>query len=1076
MRETPWRILRKTALGLVACALALTWAQTGMTADCVVVRGQDPLDVLQVQVKHNVWFILDGSGSMSNPFPGGTGRKIEEANDVIEDVLGTFVDAGGEPLVNWGFRYFLCNNRSGGFCDGVGFEGAIGLDRCSDQFVSTCGGLIADPIEPPACEEPNKIQKIKDRLQIVEGNNRGLTPNGISLDQLSTQIANGFLGTLLPGQKNFIILLTDGWDTCECNSMVWDGEPAPVLRGDSLDRTPSLPVVLPPVGGCQQSLVRSYNSGLKGEDAFLRLNGGNATANLGDIWVVGMGLGTQPCATQTENLGLINHLAWEASGASLGNPRAHGALFASNRDELLDRLLDVLSNIAVPTTEVTLGSPIVGSVKELMQLTGATDANGVAFVRQDFLASGGADFEVINRRNQLRNNILFTTTVQLPDWRGHFRATNIFEVQADGTRTADLSAPVWDAGEKLQARDPDDRQIFFNRAVPVGTVPPAPIPFDTTNALPGDLGVAAGFLKELDPTGVGAATDADAAAIVIGIIRGKRLVISSTTGFYDMGALNLVEVDAFLESTWKLYDITSAPAIVLAPPRSATDDPPVPSAEYSSFFGAHINRQTIAYLSSNGGMVHAFRADNGHELYGYIPHDVLTRLQDFVRKIVSDSNGIANHEFFMATSPIVKDAFLQPSVNGIPEWRTVLSFGRGRGGKFVSALDITLAGNWDGQPPDDALPGGGGFEAPRLLFTVGNNDGVVDLDNSGEPDNNYDGMGETWSLPAMGRVRATNVEGQWVVFFGGGYGCTATDEGKFFYVLKLEDGSIYAKLGPIEDAVGPGDVGIDENALVASPVLYNPHEPGVNDGQDFTTRAYIGDLQGFVYKLVAEDPDPDNWVFDVLFEVTSEADQVLGQGEHNQPITARASLIKLSNSPDVLVFVGTGGDRRVDLAGLDRFKMVGIVDNGTSEGQLYLSADGPLFFDLQEVFRVTVAPVAARNDPTNGVVFFASSRLDIDLDVCAGGFDSTLTAIGATGGLGTFDMDPSLAGVQGQVDLGAGKVQGLYHRDEHLYVSLSGGIGFPSETQVLGGDTFPTPPVGGSNLQLLVETFRMSPF
>ena len=364
-----------------------------------------------------------------------------------------------------------------------------------------------------------------------------------------------FLGTLLPGQKNFIILLTDGWDTCECNSMVWDGEPAPVLRGDSLDRTPSLPVVLPPAGGCQQSLVRSYNSGLKGEDAFLRLNGGNATANLGDIWVVGMGLGTQPCATQTENLGLINHLAWEASGASLGNPRAHGALFASNRDELLDRLLDVLSNIAVPTTEVTLGSPIVGSVKELMQLTGATDANGVAFVRQDFLASGGADFEVINRRNQLRNNILFTTTVQLPDWRGHFRATNIFEVQADGTRTADLSAPVWDAGEKLQARDPDDRQIFFNRAVPVGTVPPAPIPFDTTNALPGDLGVAAGFLKELDPTGVGAATDADAAAIVIGIIRGKRLVISSTTGFYDMGALNLVEVDAFLENTWKLYDI-----------------------------------------------------------------------------------------------------------------------------------------------------------------------------------------------------------------------------------------------------------------------------------------------------------------------------------------------------------------------------------------------------------------------------------------------------------------------------------------------------------------------------------------
>ena len=68
------------------------------------------------------------------------------------------------------------------------------------------------------------------------------------------------------------------------------------------------------------------------------------------------------------------------------------------------------------------------------------------------------------------------------------------------------------------------------------------------------------------------------------------------------------------------------------------------------------------------------------------------------------------------------------------------------------------------------------------------------------------------------------------------------------------------------------------------PFFTNPHEPGVNDGLDFTTRAYIGDLQGFVYKLVAEDPDPDNWEFDVLFEVTSEADQALGQGEHNQPL------------------------------------------------------------------------------------------------------------------------------------------------------------------------------------------------
>ncbi len=53
---------------------------------------------------------------------------------------------------------------------------------------------------------------------------------------------------------------------------------------------------------------------------------------------------------------------------------------------------------------------------------------------------------------------------------------------------------------------------------------------------------------------------------------------------------------------------------------------------------------------------------------------------------------------------------------------------------------------------------------------------------------------------------------------------------------------------------------------------------------------------------------------------------------------------------------------------------------------------------------------------------------------------------------------------------------GLFHRDEHLYVSKSGGIGMAGETMVLGSDTFPTPPVGTGQLHLLVESFRPSPF
>ncbi len=49
----------------------------------------------------------------------------------------------------------------------------------------------------------------------------------------------------------------------------------------------------------------------------------------------------------------------------------------------------------------------------------------------------------------------------------------------------------------------------------------------------------------------------------------------------------------------------------------------------------------------------------------------------------------------------------------------------------------------------------------------------------------------------------------------------------------------------------------------------------------------------------------------------------------------------------------------------------------------------------------------------DGVVFFASTRAELDLVTCTTDFSSSLTATGATAGLGAFDVDPSTAGMQG---------------------------------------------------------------
>jgi hypothetical protein len=744
-------------------------------------------------------------------------------------------------------------------------------------------------------------------------------------------------------------------------------------------------------------------------------------------------------------------------------------------------LLNILAQVGVPTATVSLAASVVGSVKEVVP----TNTNP-SLTAADMLASGVGDTEVRGRRAAHRNNVLFTSSVDTPGFDGHLKAFNIFEVQPDSSRLADFTE-LWDAGEVLQNRqlNADPRRIYFNRSD--GTGGQLSSAMGATSLAPADLGVAAGFLSGLDPTGVGAKTDADAVEIVEKVIQGWRLVIDSVDGFYTSGGASLnfseFETDG-MTRVWKLRESTrSAPAVVLNPPRSPDVDPLEPAVEYSNFFDIQINRMTVVYMGTNGGMIHAFRADTGYEIYGYIPGDLLLKLPRLVENLVAGANGVLNHQFFVASSATVEDAFLQDALSGNPEWRTVLAFGRGRGGKFLTALDITDVGEWDGTSTL-ALPAG--FQPPELLFTVGNRDGFVDLDVNGE---DYDGLGETWSVPVMGRVQNGTPEGQWVLFAGSGYGCEGTEEGRFLYVLQLEDGTVYRKLGPIPDVVdgAAGEPGVDQNALVATPALFNPHEPGVNDGRNFITRVYIGDLQGLMHKLDCTDPDPVNWEFGVFFEVTSEADVAAGQGSHDQPIAVQAAILKLSTTNRIFLFVGTGGDSRVEQQEPGRFKMVGMEDADSVStiaasdpafvGSLIPTDTGDLFFfDLDEGHRVLVPPVAARNTSTNGVVFFASTSAELELVACRLEFASTLTAAGVTGGLGAFDLDPTLAGSQGVVDLGAGKTTGLFHRDAHLYVGKSGGIGIASETMVLGSATFPSPPPMTGGLHLLVETFRLSPF
>ena len=66
----------------------------------------------------------------------------------------------------------------------------------------------------------------------------------------------------------------------------------------------------------------------------------------------------------------VGTIAWMAGGANLVPQRARslmpGPFFTEDQAKLVNDLRDILARIGIPETEVTLGTPIVSSVREVI--------------------------------------------------------------------------------------------------------------------------------------------------------------------------------------------------------------------------------------------------------------------------------------------------------------------------------------------------------------------------------------------------------------------------------------------------------------------------------------------------------------------------------------------------------------------------------------------------------------------------------------------------------------------------------------------------------------------------------------
>lgn len=269
--------------------------------------------------------------------------------------------------------------------------------------------------------------------------------------------------------------------------------------------------------------------------------------------------------------------------------------------------------------------------------------------------------------------------------------------------------------------------------------------------------------------------------------------------------------DDFRERNSVLGDIVySAPAFVGDQSYGYSILPSAAGAAYAGYVNGKSSKRDAVLLGANDGMLHAFDAADGSELFGYVPRQLLAHLSELTEQDYS-------HRYYVDGSPAVADAYLNDA------WHTVAVTTLGRGGRGAFALDVT-------DPTD--------FGADDILWEI-------DADDSGY-------LGD-----AMGQAAIVRLEnGDWVAILGNGY--NSSDGRAALVVVDLETGSVLKTL----------DTGVGDDNGLATPVAIDRDRNGSVD------TVYAGDLKGNLWKFDLSGNTSARWHVayggDPLFRATAD--------------------------------------------------------------------------------------------------------------------------------------------------------------------------------------------------------------
>ena len=305
------------------------------------------------------------------------------------------------------------------------------------------------------------------------------------------------------------------------------------------------------------------------------------------------------------------------------------------------------------------------------------------------------------------------------------------------------------------------------------------------------------------------------------------------------------------------------------------------SSDYLNYVTSQKNaaRPDTIFVGSNDGMLHAFSAQNGNELFAYVPQGAYANLAQL-------ADPAYTHKYFVDGSPFTADFCKTPTATGCTDWSTALVGFMGAGGKGYVVLDV-------------ANPNA--MSASKVL---------IDTTASTDADLGYifqKPVTEKSNAMVTRQITRMN-DGKWALVTGNGYNSTSE---KAVLIIQYLDGT--TKKIEADGTLGGGN-GLSAPRLIDL------------DGDNRPDVAYAGDLKGHMYKFDLTGAS-SNW------KVAGNTPMFTARSPSNavQPITT-APVYMIHPSGGLTVVFGTGQNLTIaDRSDVTVQSFYGLYDNGFTE-------------------------------------------------------------------------------------------------------------------------------------------------